>query len=558
MTVTETRPESLEEAAAAGAVGALPSGPAPLLPPAPPEGFAGVLATAEHKVVGRLYIGFSLLFLLGGLVLAELVAVEGVDLQTLNVLDADTYFQILTLSQVGVFFLGLMPLLLGVAIHVVPLQVGSATIAFPRAAAASFWTWLVGALLLVAGYGINGGPGGGDPEAVHLTLAAWGMVLAALLLGVICVVTTVLTARPEGMSLKRAPAFAWSMVAGGSVWLLALPVLGANLALVYLDDAHSRILFGQADNVWPQLSWVFASTAVFSFAVPVLGVAADVIPVMAGRRQARYPVGLGLIAAFAVVGFGAHHQTFFNPRLVEQGAFVGASFALLLVLLAFLGGLGDVLRRGRPRIASPLMLAMPAVLLLLGAAAAAAAYSVRGFKLFGTTWGLGVTKLVVGAIVLGAAAALHYWGPKVWGRMPAEPLGRLNALVLLGGAVLYGGSDLVSGAIGQPTTPVTGVATVVEDGAELLNGLGAVGGALLIFGVLLLIVAHLPAAFGQGRRAAADPWGGFTLEWATASPPPHGNFIEPLPAIGSPYPLLDARDATAPAIDALGARSEVV
>lgn len=539
MTAIESKPES---ATSTEVVAVPPSAP---LPAPPPAGPAGVFGTSDHKTVGRLYLGCSLLLLAGALVLAGLVGLEGVDANSIDVLTGDSFFQIFTLSQVSLIFLGVLPAFVGLGTYLVPLQVGAATIAFPRAAAAAFWTWLMGAGLLVAAYAVNGGPAGGEPEGVLLFLAGFAVVIAALLLGVVCIITTVVTARPAGMTMLRVPAFSWAMLVAGALWILNLAALLANLAIVYVDADHAAVLYGRPADQWPQLAWIFAQPAVLSFAIPVLGIAADVVPVMARFRSARHGVVLGTIGAFGALSFGAYAQRIFNPEVEGEALFVLQSLLVVLPLLALLGGLADVMRRGRLRLRSPLLLAEVGLLLLLVAAGAAAVYAFPPFNLAYTAWGGAVMKAVVAAALSGVAAGLFYWGGKIWGHQVAEPLGALCALVFLGGGVAFAAGDIVAGAGGQLPTPSSGVAEVVEGGAEVGALISAIGAGLLLVGVVLTIVAVLPAVLRKGAAAPADPWDGHTLEWATASPPPFGNFAGPIMTVGSAAPLLDARTPAA-------------
>jgi heme/copper-type cytochrome/quinol oxidase subunit 1 len=537
MTITESKPEEAPAIAAAAPVDpALPS---------PPSGLAGIFGTADHKTVGRLYIGFSLLLGVGALVLALLIGIEGADMGSLDVLASDTFFQVFTLSHISLVFMAVLPGFLGLALYVVPLQLGAATVAFPRAAAASFWGWLVGRGLVVAAYLMNGGPAGGDLDGVLLSFTGWAVAIGALLVGTVCVVVTVATVRPPGMTLLRVPAFSWSMFVAGSLWLLNLTALLGNLVIVYVDTDHGQVLYGLPGNMWPQLSWIFAQPAVLSFAIPVLGIVGDIVPVMARRRQDRYPVTFGAIGAFGALSFGAYAQTVFNPKLVEEATYVVTSVVVVLPVLLLFAGWGDTIRRGKLRLSSAFLLAEISLLVLLGAVAAAAAYAIEPLNLTNTQWGPGVMKLVLSASIIAFAAGLFYWGGKVWGHRVAEPLGKLVALVLLGGAVLFGGADLISGAIGQLPPPPNGTPAVVEDGAEAMSLLSGIGAGLLAIGVVLVILAVLPAALRRGRRAPADPWDGFTLEWATASPPPFGNFVGPVAEVTSPTPLLDQREAAA-------------
>ena len=167
MAVTETPPETTDAASETG-------GPAPR---PQPTGLAAVLGTGDHKVIGRIYIVASLLF--GALIigLGEALAIESIEPETNDIFPSDTVFQAFTLQRLGGIFLLALPLVIGVAMVVVPLQVGSRTIAFPRAAAASLWGWLLGSALLIASYLANGGPargsngsGGASPPPASMSI----------------------------------------------------------------------------------------------------------------------------------------------------------------------------------------------------------------------------------------------------------------------------------------------------------------------------------------------------------------------------------------------------
>ena len=175
MAVTETPPETV--AAAASAM--------PQARPEPATGLAAVLGSGDHKVIGRLFIVTSLVFGLGVVVLGALFGLEATSSATLDVFGSGSVFQLFSLFRVGSLFLLGFPLVIGLAMVVVPLQVGSRSVAFPRAAAASYWSWLMGALLLLTSYAIDGGPGGGRTTGVNLWIASMGLIVLAVLLAAV-------------------------------------------------------------------------------------------------------------------------------------------------------------------------------------------------------------------------------------------------------------------------------------------------------------------------------------------------------------------------------------
>src|SRR5687768_11502125 len=211
MTMTDTRPE-------AGATSVV-DGPAPEL-----GGLAGYLTTVDHKRMGRMWIVASLVFLVVAGVFGELVAVERFDTGGVDIL-GDGFTQSYSLHAVGAVFLFLLPLSLGVATYVVPLQVGARAIAFPRAASAGMWPWLIAGLVFLASYLADGGPGGGDPDAVDLWILSFGAMVLGLLIATASVVTTALAMRAPGVTLARTPAYSWASLTGGAMLLVTLPLV---------------------------------------------------------------------------------------------------------------------------------------------------------------------------------------------------------------------------------------------------------------------------------------------------------------------------------------------
>ncbi|HEX9994875.1 MAG TPA: cbb3-type cytochrome c oxidase subunit I [Acidimicrobiales bacterium] len=504
-------------------------------------GLAGWLSTGSSARIGSAYVVTSLLLVVASAVAGELVGIERGDTADLQVLGQDVVAQVASFHAVSAVFLFVLPLFVGIATAVVPLQVGATTVAFPRAAAAAFWGWLLGSGLLVAGYLANGGPGGGDTNAVELFVLALGMVTVSLLLGAVCVATTVLTLRTPGLSLARVPMFSWTMLVSAVLWLLALPVFVANLAVTWLDLHYGQAFLGGPAGVGRPIAWAFTTPTVWLYAVPALGVVGEVVPVFSRFAQRRRNVAMAAIAVVGALGFGAYAQPFSAVDTADQVELSELSFVLLLPLLALVGAWADTARRGRPRPAVPLVLGGAALLLLLAGAAADALTAIDALELRGTTWEFGTLHLVLmGGAGLAAVGALHYWLPKLWGRLLSPALGAVEALLLLVGTLLLAAADLVSGALDQPAGQVVGE---VRDGVEALNLVSAAGGALVVLAVAVLLV---DVAVRVGRRrgplAGDDPWEGHTLEWATTSPPPPGNFAD-VPEVGSATPVLDRRTA---------------
>jgi cytochrome c oxidase subunit 1 len=547
MAITETSPSSLAAASSAPA-----TSDASLMPD--PQGLLGVLGSGDHKTIGRLYIGFSLLFGVGALAMWAYFGIDAMATEH----DAHAFLG-LTFGQLGLVFLFLLPLFTGLGTAIVPLQVGASTIAFPRAAAAAFWTWLMGSVLFSISYlpALDGGINGADKNATSLTLLGLGGVIISLLLGSVCIMTTVIALRTRGMTLDRVPMFSWSMVVAGGMWLLTLPVVLANLALIFVDAKYGApAKYGVDFRQWNQISWSVTHPQIFVYAIPALGIAADVVATFARARQPQRGVVLGAIGFFGALGFGAYAQRFFNAGIYHDWPLVLQGITLLLPLFVFVGAMAIAVRKGKPKFASPLVLSLIGVVLVLLGAAAAMPFGLGRLGLQGIPptlsqsqpmrESLGLTPVylwgVTGLVVVGAASAavagLFYWAAKVTGRKLADGIGSLLGLVLLLAGVLSGLAFVLLG--------VANKAEGLADSTNALFAMSVAGSALAAVALLIafvLLIAARGAVLNGGETADADAWGvGQSLEWACDSPPAPGNFGE-LAEVVSPQPLLDLAES---------------
>ena len=527
---------------------------------------AAALALNDHKSVGKMWIGASLLFLVLISILGIVTNLERLSLGSAEIFGTNaTYFQGWVLYRTGAIFLVALPLFIGIATSIVPLQVGSPSIAFPRLASASFWTWFVGAIVhIISVFGADGGLGPANAtrtEGTLMTLTSLGFIIVALLAASMCIATTIIALRPAGMNLQRVPAFSWSMLVATSVWMLSLPILIANLIFAYADlQGREPIAFGNRDELWTNLEWAWAQPQIYAYAIPVLGVVAEIIPTLTKQRQVGRDVVLTFIGLFGLLSFGAWAQSalsvgadpvFQNPDLpesaqgrfiYEEALFVLFALAIAIPLLGLLGGMADMLRRGKlPKPSAAMAGAMmgPTILLL-----AVIAGEVRAFPFFWEALhddhvllssATAQVTLVFGAVIASAIGALGYWSPKIFGGFTADAIGMLGATALFAGAGLAGLADMVSAFAGQPDISLE----AVDNGTiETMNVVAFIGVAIMAGGALAAIGLILPA-IRSSELLPDDPWDGQTLEWTTPSPPPVGNFIEPIAKVRSAEPLLD-------------------
>lgn len=505
----------------------------------PVAGLARVLGSTDHKVVGRLYLGAALLMGLASAVTGLLGGIDRIDGTLGNtVLDEGSVSQVGSFHTISAVLLFLIPALLGLALVVVPLQVGARAVAFPRAAAASFWAYLIGAGTTCVAYALNGGPGGGRSDAVDLWAVASIVVVGALVLGSICVAATALAVRTRGMGLDRVPMFAWSLLCTSVVWILTLPVLAAVLVVMYLDHRYGQVFLGgggpaMADRV----AWIVEQPQVYVLAVPVLGVALDAVATASGRRLPNRGAAQVLVAAFSVLGVGAFALAAVSPSAADQPVTKGMALLAPLPVLGVLGLAGLALKAGKPKVTSGLVGGGLGLLVLLLATLAGAATPFQGaLELAGTQWVTAQSHLTLVAAFIGLAAGLYHWSTKVLGRAGNEVAGRTAPLVLALGALVLAGPEAVSGLTGEGEEAFIGI--------EGMNAVSLGGAGLVVLGALLAVAGLV------GRRRAdepADPWGGQTLEWATASPPSFANFDGDVPAVTSAEPLLANDDEEASA-----------
>lgn len=544
MTVTEDAPVSELVA------------PAPSTPASSPSGLVAVLSSGDHKLVGRLWIVAALAQLLLVLGASLYVAAMRLDLAGLTKLTdspSDWFSQIVTYRAIGGTFLVLLPITIGLATVIVPLQVGASTIAFPRAAAAAVWGYLVGSGLVIGAYSIDGGPFGTSLDGVRLFVAGLGLVVVSELLAWICIMTTVVTLRAPGMTLARTPLFSWSVLIAGAVWLLTLPVLVAMLVITYV---FVRYLGEDSASIYARISWVFGPPAVYAFALPVLGFIATVVPVFSATRHHLHRFARTAIAAVGALVIGGWALPSFvgaSTPWLYQLPWVAVSFLILIPVLALVGLWAVTLRNGQVTLASPLLFAASALLMLLVGLLAGAVQAIEPIKtlvdgpatsLYGTSWTTAVASYVLLSLAIALLGGITFWAPKLIGRGLREGAARGVAALLLVGTVLWSFPDLVSGLLGQGGDipgPVAENVTAIEG----LNAVSLAGGLFLALGFLGFLGLVVQAIRGH-EGVGDDPWSGHTLEWATSSPPPAGNFPS-LPEITSEAPLYDARHQEASA-----------
>ncbi len=535
--------------------------------PAPPEEqlleSSGAGGT-DHKVIGTLFIAAALVFLVGGGVLAGAMRAQlsGPDV---DIVGAGGYRLLFTMHGVTMVFLFILPMWLGLASAMVPLQIGATRMAFPRLHALSLWMFLGGAGMVCAapfvsdvisgwdlsrpipeGYAVAAG-NGPDLLILGLMVVAFAAMVAAINL-----IVTILQLRAPGLTAVRLPMFSWTVAVSSSVMLLALPVLVGALLMLFVDRHYAGPIFsgftgsrGGNPLLWPRLFWFAAYPLLWALLLPALGVIADIVPVLTrGPLYSRARAGLAVvaIAVLAFFGWGSEVPTLSRAKLLFAVGALAVLAPLALLLLNLLASLATAARtdRGlRKRLGSPLGLHVVGFVAVLGIGMAGAVVSALDATGGSHTnyWSVATHhSLFFAPATIAAAAALVYWAPKLWGHSLSEGLSRFQALAITVGSIV---TFLPMFVLGAQDMGVGIGSYDAGDDWTLANLASALGAALLVFGVLVLILNLLSSVVaGRGAVASADPWGGRTLEWSTTSPPPPYNF-DTLPEVRSDSPIVD-------------------
>ncbi|HRE00066.1 MAG TPA: cbb3-type cytochrome c oxidase subunit I, partial [Ilumatobacteraceae bacterium] len=201
----------------------------------------GWLTTSDHKRLGRMLFGSGLAALIA---IAVVGALLGIDRADTGLLGSGTLAQLFAVHRIGLAYFAILPIVLGVAVAIVPLQLGARSLAVPRLAAAGFWAWLIGSILVIVSLIANGGPLGGETKMVSLFIASYGVVLAGLFAIALALATTVLTTRAPGMNMRRIPLFSWSVLIASLGLVLVLPVALGTVVYLWVSYRYNRQPFG--------------------------------------------------------------------------------------------------------------------------------------------------------------------------------------------------------------------------------------------------------------------------------------------------------------------------
>ncbi|PTY04638.1 cytochrome c oxidase subunit I [Opitutaceae bacterium EW11] len=519
------------------------------------------LSTVDHKRIGVLYLLIALgFFVVGGLEALFIRLQLAVPNNTL--VGPDTFNALFTMHGTTMIFLVAMPALFGLANYFVPLMIGARDMAFPRLNALSVWLLLFGGLLLHFTV-FTGPPQAGWFAYAPLSETAYNSsqgvdywIMALLVLGIGSVATgvnliaTVLSMRAPGMTMKRLPLFVWINFVNSFIVIFALPVLNAGLVMLLMDRQLGTHFFvareGGSPVLWQHIFWAFGHPEVYILALPAFGIISEVVPVFSRKPIFGYEFVAASSVAIALLSFGvwAHHMF-----TVGMGRAADTFFAIASMLIAIPTGVkvlnwSATMVKGRLRLSVPMLYAIAFVIqfTLGGLSGVTHAEAALDWQTKNSYYLVAHFHYVaVGGVVFAILAGIHYWFPKISGRMLSERIGRWGFWFMVLGFNGTFAIQHILGFMGMPRRIYT-----YPDFANWgwMNFVSTVGACLMGVSALLLVL-NIVRSLLRGQPAGDNPWEAWTLEWATSSPPPVHNF-EALPPIHSRRPLWDLANPQRP------------
>ena len=534
--------------------------------------FVDWLTTTDHKKIGYLYLITSFAYFLIGGVMALVIRAQLFAPGLEVVATKEQYNQLFTMHGTIMLLMFATPLFAGFANVLMPLQIGSPDVAFPRLNALAYWFFSFGSLIAVAGFLTPQGaasfgwfaytplssqtfsPGlGGNMWVFGLGLSGFGTIL-----GAVNFITTIITMRVPGMTMWRMPIFTWNTLVTSILVLLAFPVLAAAILALGSDRVFGSHVYDAANGgaiLWQHLFWFFGHPEVYIIALPFFGIVSEIFPVFS-----RKPIFGYKTLVYATIAIGALSMTVWAHHMYVTGSVLLPFFALMTMLIAVPTGVKifnwiGTMWRGSVTFETPIVFALGFLISFVfgGLTGVILASPPLDFHVSDSYFVVAHFHYVVfGTVVFAMFAGFYFWWPKFTGKMLNESLGHIHFWILFIGFHMTFLIQHWLGVMGMPRRYATYQA---EDGFTWMNQLSTVGSIFLALSMIpFLLNVYLTARNGE-KVTVNDPWGyGRSLEWATSCPPPRHNFTS-IPRIRSESPAFDLNhpEISLPPIEAIKA-----
>lgn len=517
------------------------------------SGLMDWLTTVDHKKIGILYLlAGGLFFLTGGL---EAILIRVQLIKPMNdIVDASTFNQLLTMHGTTMIFLAAMPLIFAFMNAVVPLQIGARDVAFPFVNSLGFWLFFAGGVLLNTSWFLQGAPDAGWTAYTPLSSSSTysgkgvdfyvlGLQIAGIgtLIGGINFLVTIINMRAPGMSFMRMPLFTWTAFITSALILFAFPAITVGLVLLMFERIFEANFFdvSAGGNVvlWQHIFWIFGHPEVYILILPAFGIISEVVSTFSHKRLFGYSA---MVFATVIIGFLGFMVWVHHMFTVGLGPVGNALFSIATMLIAVPTGIKIfnwlfTLWGGQIRFTSSSMFALGFIptFVMGGMTGVMLASPPADFQFHDSYFVVAhFHYVIVGGLVFGIFSGLHYWWPKMFGRMLNEPLGKLTFWFFFIGFHLTFFVQHFLGLMGMPRRVFTYLEGQNLDSFNMISTIGAFGMGV---GTILFLV-NVIVTQSKAKNAPADPWDARTLEWSIPSPPPEYNFKQ-LPLVRGLDPL---------------------
>ncbi len=514
------------------------------------KGILGWLLSTDHKRIGILYLTTIISFFLVGVTFGFLMRLELIA-PGKTIIDPQTYNSFFTLHGVIMIFLFVVPGIPAIfGNFFLPILIGARDVSFPRLNLLSWYLYVIGGLLAILSIILPGGPADTGwtfyiPYSVRTGTNVTFALFAAFILGFSSIVTglnfvtTVHRLRAPGMDWFKMPLSVWSLYSTAWVQILATPIIGITLLLVFIERAFGVGLFDPAlggDPVlYQHLFWIYSHPAVYIMILPAMGVISEVIPVFARRTIFGYKFIALSSVAIAVFGslVWAHHM--FTAGMSNTGQFI---FSLLTMVVAIPSAIKvfnwtATLYKGSIELSTPLLFALAFIFQFTIGGLTGIMQGVLSIDIMIHDTSFIVAHfhyVMFGGTGFGLFAALHYWFPKMFGRLYNEKISKAAFwLLFVGFNVLYF-PMFIMGWLGMPRRYYDYLPEF-----HSYHFISTIGSWILVLGILLMFGNLIKALLSGKKTTEKNPWGGETLEWQIETPPIHENFVDIPTVHAAPY-----------------------
>ena len=512
------------------------------------RGIMSWLLTKDHKRIGLLYlITVTVMFFIGGaaitVVRLQLMSPEG------GLVSSDTYNRLFTLHGVLMVFFFLVPVVPTVLGNFfLPMMIGARDLAFPRINLASWYLFVIAAgwvLFAMLAGGLDTGwtfytPYSSQSTHYNVVPTLVGLVIAgfsSIFTGLNFIVTTH-RMRAPGLTWWRLPIFVWAIYATSFIFLLAVPVLAMALILVLLEHLlHIGVFdpaYGGDPLLFQHLFWFYSHPAVYIMILPGMGIVSEVIPCFARKRLFGYTAVALATFGIAALGFlvWAHHMFVAGISLYSAMVFSALSYLVAVPSAIKVFNWTATLYKGSISFEAPMLFALGFVALFTAGGLTGLFLASLGMDMHVHDTYFVIAHfhfIMVGGMVMGYMAGLHYWWPKMTGRMYSDWWSKLAALIIFVGFFLTFLPQFILGYNGMPRRYAH-----YPPEFQVWNVMSSAGASILGVGYILPLV-YLLYSLKYGPAAGPNPWRATGLEWQTPSPPPPENFAETPTVVRGPY-----------------------